>query len=198
MGTSAQAATQDFSDAVRLADDAAPDGAAVLVLGSVLSWHQPLSAPMWSDRRFFFDDWLWYWQRDHVGPYNPEIEHSYPRDAATLTTDYFATHGIGAVIVTDVGGQENRAEAASSPLLSPVSTGLWFDVYLVTDPVSIVTVDGVAADSIAIDNNSISATGTSGGGVVVMQAVLFGNRCPEGLPAGRPGGVDLGCVRTPG
>ena len=45
MGTSAQAATQDFSDAVRLADDAAPDGTAVLVLGSVLSWHQPLSAP---------------------------------------------------------------------------------------------------------------------------------------------------------
>ncbi|MCC6704116.1 MAG: hypothetical protein IT334_04510, partial [Thermomicrobiales bacterium] len=66
MGSSAQPATVDLQRAVELADATAPEGTAILVLGTVLSWHQGLTAPMWSERRFFYDDWLWYWQRDHV------------------------------------------------------------------------------------------------------------------------------------
>lgn len=169
MGSSAQPATSDFESAVRLADASAPEGTAILVLGTVLSWHQGLTAPMWSDRRFFYDDWLWYWQRDHVGPYNPESEHAYPRDAATLTFDYFQTHGIGAVIITDVSGQANREAARSSPLLQLEGEGAWFDVLVVTGPVSIVSADGVNADTVSIDNHSIVADGESAGGIVIVR-----------------------------
>ena len=169
MGSSAQAATSDFSSAIQLADRSAPEGTSILVLGTVLSWHQGLTAPMWSERRFFYDDWLWYWQEDHQGPYNPATEHAYPLDAATLTNEYFATHGIGAVVVTDVGGQDNRAIAAESPLLTLVGQGSWFDVYLVSAPVAIVTSGEGAATSIGIDNRSITAQGTGSGGTIVVR-----------------------------
>lgn len=169
IGSSAHPATRDFEQAVRMADEQAPEGTSVLILGSVLSWHQGLAAPMWSERRFFYDDWLWYWQRDHVGPYNPETEHAYPRDAATLTPEYFTQHGIGAVIVTDAVGQDNRQIAKDSPLLTLANRGAWFDVYVVSDPVAIVTSGAVAADSTEIDDAWISATGTSGAGTIVVR-----------------------------
>jgi hypothetical protein len=169
IGSSAHPATRDFEQAVRFADAEAPEGTSILVLGTVLSWHQGLTAPMWSERRFFYDDWLWYWQRDHVGPYNPETEHAYPRDTATLTPEYFALHGIGAVIVTDVPGQDNREIAATSPLLTLANRGAWFDVLLVNDPVPIVTSGASAADAITINDSSISAVGISDGGTILIR-----------------------------
>jgi hypothetical protein len=155
--------------AIETADLVAPAGTSILVLGTVLSWHQGLTAPMWSDRRFFYDDWLWYWQRDHVGPYNPDTEHAYPRDAATLTEEFLATHGIGAVVVTDVAGQDNRAIAGSSPLLSIVQQGYWFDVLTVREPVAVVTNDGTPADELLISNQAINARGESDGGTLIVR-----------------------------
>jgi hypothetical protein len=167
--SSAHAATYDFEQAVKFADAAAPDGTAILVLGTVLSWHQGLAAPMWSDRRFFYDDWLWYWQRDHVGPYNPDTEHAYPTDTATLTPGYLALHGIGAVVVADVSGQANREIAGASPLLTRVRQGLWFDVLIVNAPTSIVTAGSVVASEISIDDRSIRAAGAGASGTVTVR-----------------------------
>jgi hypothetical protein len=169
MLSSAQPAMIDLEAAVRLADASATPGTSVLILGSALSWHQQLYAPGWSDRRFFYDDWLWYWQQDHFGPYNPETEHAYPVDTDTLTVEYLHTHGIGAVIVTDAARQENRAIAARSPLLALVSRGAFYDVYTVTNSVPIVTSGTAPADSIAITDQSIHATGVSDGSPVIVR-----------------------------
>ena len=86
----------DQQDAVELADDQAEPGTAILVLGSMLSWHDQFWSFQWSDRPFFFNDWLWYWQKDHFGQYDPDPQHAYPDLASTLSPEYLQTHGIGA------------------------------------------------------------------------------------------------------
>jgi hypothetical protein len=193
MLSSAQPAMVDLESAVRLADASAAPGTSVLILGSALSWHQQLYAPGWSDRRFFYDDWLWYWQRDHAGPYNPETEHAYPVDTDTLTGAYMETHGIGAVIVTDAARQNNRAIAAQSPLLTQVNRGAIYDVYTVNSPVSIVTSGNLPADTISVTDRSIRALGTSDGSPIIVRhnwfprwyATLNGERVPvDKLPNG--------------
>jgi hypothetical protein len=171
--SSAQPAMADLEAAVHIADDSAPPGTAILILGSALSWHQQLYAPGWSDRRFFYDDWLWYWQQDHVGPYNPETEHAYPVDTATLTEAYLTTHGIGAVVVTDAVRQENRSIAAQSPLLTLVSRGETYDVFTVNTPVPIVTAGAAPADSMSITDRSIRASGTSDGAPIIVRHNWF-------------------------
>lgn len=171
--SSAQAPVGDLERAVEAADASAEPGTSILVLGSVLSWHQPLDATNWSDRRFFYDDWLWYWQKLNYGDYNPEIEHAYPVDTSTLTPEYLQTHGVGAVIVADATGQENRAIAAQSPLLTGISEGAWYDVYTVTSPTTIVTAGGEAASDIEVTNQSITAAGTSDGSPIVVRHNWF-------------------------
>ena len=84
----------------------------------VVSWHDQLWAPQWSDRRFFYDDWLWYWQTDHVGDYDPERSHAYDNDSSTLSLDYLRQHAIGAVVVTG----DAADDAAASPLLNRIGT----------------------------------------------------------------------------
>ena len=184
--TSAEAPIQDLENAVKLADAQAPEGTALLVLGSVVSWHDPLWSTTWSDRRFFYDDWLWYWQKKHFGEYNPETEHAYPVDTSTLTPEYLQTHGIGAVIVTDAPGQPNREIAASSPLLTRIATGFWYDIFLVNQPTPMVTSGANQASSIEIGRNSIVATGTAAGQTIEIrhnwyprwQATVNGERVP--------------------
>jgi hypothetical protein len=171
--TSAQAPVGDLERAVKAADASAEPGTSILILGSVLSWHEPLDATNWSDRRFFYDDWLWYWQKLHYGDYNPEIEHAYPVDTSTLNPTYLQTHAIGAVIVADVAGQQNRSIAARSPLLSQVSTGAWYDVYTVNSPTPIVTAGTAPATDIKVTNQSITATGTSDGSPIVVRQNWF-------------------------
>lgn len=173
VSTSAQAPVGDLERAVKIADTQAMPGTSILVLGSVLSWHEPLDATNWSDRRFFYDDWLWYWQKLNYGDYNPDIEHAYPIDTSTLNTEYLQTHGIGAVIVADVAGQDNRAIAARSPLLTKISTGAWYDVYTVNSSVPIVTAGNSAATDIEVTNQSITATGTSDGSPIVVRQNWF-------------------------
>ena len=70
----------DLHAAVDQADEQAPPGTAILILGTTVSWHDQMWATLWSDRLFFYDDWLWYWQREHVGDYDPETEHAYRVD----------------------------------------------------------------------------------------------------------------------
>jgi hypothetical protein len=142
-----------LEQAIRLADRHAPQGTAILVLGSRISWHDQLWAPQWSDRPFFYDDWLWYWQKDHVGPYDPLTEHAYDIDSATLTQSYFSQHGIGAVVVT---GEAARA-ASRSLLLNEIASGT-YSVYTVLGAVGIVTSGDSTAGDIEIENQRIAAS----------------------------------------
>ncbi|CAN5446853.1 hypothetical protein BH09CHL1_BH09CHL1_05850 [soil metagenome] len=171
--SSAQAPVGDLKLAVQKADETAYPGTSILVLGSVLSWHEPLDATNWSDRRFFYDDWLWYWQKFNFGEYDPETEHAYPVDTSTLNPEYLQTHGIGAVIVADVAGQQNRAIAAQSPLLTEVSRGAWYDVYTVNSPTPIVTAGSAPASNIEVTNQTITASGTSDGSPIVVRQNWF-------------------------
>ena len=77
---SAQPEQADLEAAVRAADEAATPGTALLILGSALSWHQQLWAPLWTERPLFYDNWLWYWHPDHAGTpgYDFLAGHHYP------------------------------------------------------------------------------------------------------------------------
>jgi hypothetical protein len=167
--SSARPSIGELEVAVRRADAEAPAGTALLVLGTVVSWHDGLWAPMWSERPFYYDDWLWYWQRDHQGAYNPDSEHAYPDDRTALDPAYLAAHGIGAVVVTG----DARQAAAGSPALVAVTRGQWWDVYRVAAPTTIVTVDGAAPASIAIDALALTASGEGDGGVALVRRNWF-------------------------
>jgi hypothetical protein len=143
----------DQQNAVELADERADPGTAILVLGSMLSWHDQFWSFQWSDRPFFFNDWLWYWQKDHFGQYDPDTEHAYPDPASTLNREYLQTHGIGAVIVS----QQLLQAALASPLLEPVSQEAAYSVFLVKDPTPIITADGAQTTAIEVENQRYSA-----------------------------------------
>ncbi len=143
----------DQQNAVELADERAAPGTAILVLGSQLSWHDQFWSFQWSDRPFFFNDWLWYWQKDHFGEYNPDTEHAYPDPLTTLDAAYLQTHGIGAVVASP----QFAAGVAQSPFLDPVSVSSSYAVYLVKDPTEIITADGAVVTAISIENQTFEA-----------------------------------------
>jgi hypothetical protein len=157
---SAQSQQVDLEMAVRAADAAAPPGTALLVLGSALSWHQQLWAPLWTHRPLFYDNWLWYWQPDHVGTpgYVFLAGHHYPDPERTLDRDYLSRHGIGAVIVTGTV----RPAAAQSPLLRPLRAGV-YDAYTVIKPVTTLTFgDQNAAPDVLNDQRMTASSDTPG------------------------------------
>jgi hypothetical protein len=143
----------DQQDAVELADEQTEPGTAILVLGSMLSWHDQFWSMQWSDRPFFFNDWLWYWQKDHFGQYDPDTQHAYPDPVSTLNTDYLQTHGIGAVVVS----QQLLPAALASPLLEPISLGTAYSTFLVKYPSPIISADGAQTTAIEIDDQHYSA-----------------------------------------
>jgi hypothetical protein len=157
---SARPEQADLGEAVGVADRAAPPGTALLVLGSALSWHQQLWAPLWTTRPLFYDNWLWYWHPDHVGTpgYAFRAGHHYPDPERTLERTYLARHGIGAVVVTGPTSET----AATSPLLRPVREGV-YDVYSVIDPVTAVTFGDQNAESLELDNRRIEAVSAKPG-----------------------------------
>lgn len=163
---SAQPQQFDLELAVRAADEAAAPGTAILVLGSALSWHQQLWAPMWTSRPLFYDNWLWYWQPDHAGTpgYRFGAGHHYPDPEATIDRAYLERHGIGGVVVTGAA----REAAARSPLLEPLAAGL-YDAYKVLDPVTTVTFADANAALLAVRNQSIGAVAESPGAPVVAR-----------------------------
>ncbi|MFL5760811.1 MAG: hypothetical protein ACJ789_13885 [Thermomicrobiales bacterium] len=168
LSSTARPELAELRQAVKAADAAAPPGTALLVLGTNVSWHDGLWSPMWSDRPFFYDDWLWYWQTRNYGDYNPTTEHAYTRDDSTINHDYFEHHGIGAVVVT---GEASTA-AAASPLLESISKGT-YNVYVVRDPTTIVTFDGQNARTSQIGNEEISANGEGAAGMVTVRRNWF-------------------------
>jgi hypothetical protein len=158
----------DLEQAVKTADQEAAPGTALLVLGTQVSWHDGLWSPMWSDRPFFYDDWLWYWQTKHFGDYNPTTEHAYTRDDSTINQEYLRRHGIGAVVVT----REAKPAAAESSLLERIKQGI-YDVYVVRDPTTIISFDGQNASESTIDNQAFSASGKGSAGTARIRRNWF-------------------------
>lgn len=162
-----------MQSAVERADEIAADGTAILVLGTQLSWHQQLWAPTWSDRLFYYDDWLWYWHRYHDGPYDYRNGHFYPDAADTISIDYLETHSIGAVVVTDEGSETAGTAMAGSRLLrSDSEHGAWA-VYDVLAPSSIATLDGDLPEQLEFssdrDSISMSFANAQAGSILVRQ-----------------------------
>jgi hypothetical protein len=156
----------DLEQAIRVADEAATPGTALLVLGSALSWHQQLWAPLWTERPLFYDNWLWYWHPDHAGTpgYTFLAGHHYPDPERTLVRDYLSRHGIGSVVVTG----RAREAAAMSPLLQRRKEGV-YDVYSVTDPVTTVTFGDRNSASLAFGNRRVEAVSSGSGAPVIAR-----------------------------
>jgi hypothetical protein len=156
----------DLEEAIRAADQAAAPGTALLVLGSALSWHQQLWAPLWTERPLFYDNWLWYWHPDHGGTpgYRFVAGHHYPDPERTLERDYLTRHGIGSVVVTG----RTREAAAMSPLLRPLREGI-YDVYSVIEPVTTVTFGDQNAASLAFGNQRVEAVSGSSGAPLIAR-----------------------------
>jgi hypothetical protein len=150
--------------AVEQADQIAEEHAAILVMGTQLSWHQQLWAPSWADRRFYYDDWLWYWHQDHEGPYDHRTGHFYPNPSDALSADYLTTHGIGAVVVTnaadDLSGGDARTTASDSDIVASTGEFGQWEVFEVVDPASLVTVDATTPDrlDVSLNGTRISAS----------------------------------------
>jgi hypothetical protein len=166
----ASAEQADLEGAIRAADDAAAPGTALLVLGSAVSWHQPLWAPLWTARPLFYDNWLWYWQPRHAGTpgYVFSAGHHYPDPEHTLDRGYLGRHGIGGVVVTGSA----RDAAAASPLLRPVRAGI-YDAYVVLDHVTTVTFGNADAASTSFGNGRVDATASAAGAPVTARVNWF-------------------------
>jgi hypothetical protein len=163
---SARPEQADLEEAIRAADAAATPGTALLILGSALSWHQQLWAPLWTERLLVYDNWLWYWHPDHAGTpgYAYLTGHHYPDPQRTLERDYLDRHGIGAVVVTGPA----QVVAAESPLLRPLREGS-YDVYSVVDPATTVTFGDQNAVSPAYGNRRIEAVSEGPGAPVIAR-----------------------------
>lgn len=164
---SAVAVQADLAEAVREANSAAEPGTAMLVLGSALSWHQQLWAPLWTTRPLYYDNWLWYWHPYHAGTpgYVASAGHHYPDPERTLDGAYLERHGIGAVVVTGVASDA----AAASSLLRPLREGI-YDAYVVRTPSTVITFGGADARASTIRNQRLEgSTLVAGGPVVVRQ-----------------------------
>jgi hypothetical protein len=161
-----------FRDAVKAADAAASPGTSILVIGSRLSWHEQLWAPLDTDHPLYYDDWLWYWHSRHDGPYVYQQGHAYPEPADALTREYFQTHAVGAVVVTDrpFTADDEQAVAADQSDLTPVAQGAW-SVYAVAQPVTLATVANEPANQIEVEPQRIDAVfdASDGGELVVRQ-----------------------------
>lgn len=165
IGTMASPGIHELRQSIETADDVASDSSAILILGATEFWHDHLWATLWSNRRFYYDDWLWYWQREHVGEYDPAIEHAYPQDSSAIDPEFLATHGIGAVVVTG----EAEAAAAAASFLSLVRSGRSYDIYTVNGSSSLASLDGGAVTVHETDGKITVANVEAGGLLTVRQ-----------------------------
>ena len=156
--------------ALRKVVDASPPDTAVLVVGSALSTHQQLWAPMVADRAFFYDNWMWYWHTRHAGPYNPleTAWYSPARTAEVFSRAYLAQHGIGAVIVAD----PLRPQADTTTHLRRIGGGMYTS-YLVTDATPVATFGDVAADTTTISNHVITVQSQDAAGDLLVRRNWF-------------------------
>jgi hypothetical protein len=156
--------------AVRRVVDATSPDKAVLVVGSALSTHQQLWAPMVADRAFFYDNWMWYWHTRHAGPYHPfeTAWYSPARIAEVFSRAYLAQHGIGAVIVADA----LRPEADATTHLRRIGDGT-YTPYLVTDATPVATFGDVPADVTTISNHAIAVQSQNAAGDLLVRRNWF-------------------------
>lgn len=177
--TTGNAEFAGFRRAVAAAGQSAPPGTSILVIGAPMNgsdemwWHEQMWAPLETDRPLFYNDWLWYWQTQQQGPYDPLQGHAYPDPAQAINRGFFTEHGIGAVVVNAVPGQgtiDPRIAAAASPDLTPVQKGGW-DVYTVRNPTQIITDGATNPSSTAIGNQYYTATfdNASAGEIIVRR-----------------------------
>jgi hypothetical protein len=175
-----------FRGAIREADEVAPDGTAILVLGTKFSWHERLWASLETDKPLYYEHWLWSWNNEHAGPpplsngqctFDNDIGNYYPCPEQALTPEYLAGHGIGAVVVTNVNSHDTpddaRDVAESAQALTEVSKGPVWDVYAVTTPSAIVTDGDAQPTAISIENESIEATFAEGSGDILVRVNWF-------------------------
>lgn len=161
-----------FREAIEAADAVAAPGTSIHVIGSRLSWHEQLWAPFDTEHPLYYDDWLWYWHDRHDGPFVYTQGHFYPSPAEALTRDYFETHAVGAVVVTDrpTTGIDEAAAAADRRELTLVSDGVW-RVFAVEEPAPLATIGGDGADRITVEPHRVDAIfdDAPGGQLVVRQ-----------------------------
>ncbi|HYO29791.1 MAG TPA: hypothetical protein VER37_04350, partial [Thermomicrobiales bacterium] len=153
-----------FQRTVGLADAEAPPGTAFLAVGSGLSWHQQIWAPLWTARPLFYDNWLWYWHLDHAGPpgYVALRGHHYPEPALALDRDYLRHHGIGGAVTTV------RTNPGAPPAgLRSLGTTEGYRAMVVSRPTTLVTSGGVNATETVYGNGRIGATLAEDGEIVV-------------------------------
>lgn len=173
--TAAQPTQADFLAAVQVADEAAAEGTSLLVIGSALSWHQRLWAPLETERFLLYDNWLWLWHAWHQGAagYVPGGPHHYPNPELALDPAYLARHAIGAVIVADTQATGFARLAASSSVDLTRIAGGRFEVYTVDDPAAIVTVSDRPATDIHAEPGAIAATIDGDGGQAVIRQTWY-------------------------
>jgi len=185
-----------FQQVIKVADQYAPPGTAILVIGDAVGeGHHQLWSPLRVERPFFYDDWMWYWHTRHRGPYNAQRVSKYEewRLPEVLDRDYLDRNAIGAIVIDE--SFEWLAE--DSPWLRRVfggTTGL----FTVVNPVNVVSFGGNAAESIVSDNDRVVAVGTSGGGDALVRRNWFPRW--KASVNGRPAPVfetDDGYMRVP-
>lgn len=176
VGTVADAELVQYRRAIESASDIAPEGTTILAIGNREDWwHELLWAPTATDTPMYYDDWLWYWNTTHPGPFDYRDGTYYPDPSLALTEEYFAVHGIGAVVVTDRGNiaGEPRETARDSDLLVFTETFGGWDVYAVRQPTPLVTDGGKSPTQIMVSNGKISASFDNGDGSVVIRRNWF-------------------------
>ena len=159
-----------FQQVLNIAGNEAPPGTAILVVGSAVSSHQQLWAPVRLDRLFFYDEWMWYWQTKHRGPYDPTRTSKYDPDRIdeVFERTYLDENAIGAVLVES--SVQFAADAA--PALRRMFGGA-YGLYLVDRPVPVVTFDGAPATRLTIENEMIAADGLSRTGEALVRRNWF-------------------------
>lgn len=169
--TTASAEYADLQIAVREADDLAAPGTAIFVAGSEMGWHQPMWAPLVTDRPLRYNDWLWLWQTWHRAPELQYDGQAIDPDSIpqALDEDYLRQQAIGAVIALT---PQIEALADGSDRLRRVA-GPGYAVYLVRDAVAVVSVEGGTATGITSTRQRISAALSGPGGVVTVSETWF-------------------------
>lgn len=170
--TTASTSMPALQSAVELADEIALPGSTLYIVGSALSWHQQLWAPLWTERQLRYNDWLWSWQSDHSAPgYTIEDGNAYLPATVQRTFDqaFLVQEGIGAVIVTGSGA---IAWADASPALRLANEGL-YRVYEVVNPPAIMSHDNGTVDQIDVEDGRLNATARSNGGQARIRVNWF-------------------------
>lgn len=167
----------DLEAATSLANDIRPQGTAVLVIGNQDNWwHEQLWAPGIENGTYYYDDWMWYWHDDQPGPYRPVIGYWMQNPSDALNDEYFQQHGIGVVMVSDMGvsrGTPPRISARSNPRLEHAGTFGGWDVYTVATPTSIASREGEPAETAEVGNGRITASFPDGTGDIVVRQNWF-------------------------